>query len=235
LAAPGGPVLVPVEGADTLVQVSLPEGEIASETTVGSNPHDAAAAPDGRIFVGNEFSDDTASVIEDDRNIETLEVPVAPGGVAATDDGLVGVIGVRGLELEVFDASTLESLGRVEAGEGPTHLVVGPDNRFYVADTRGGAILVYEARPEPQQVGRVSLPGSPYGIAVDPERGQLWVTLTEENQVVQHALEKGTPRELARYPTVREPNTVAVDTASGRVFVTGRTDGELQILDPGEA
>jgi DNA-binding beta-propeller fold protein YncE len=185
--------------------------------------------------VGNEFSDDTASVIEDDRNIETLEVPVAPGGVAATDDGLVGVIGVRGLELEVFDASTLESLGRVEAGEGPTHLVVGPDNRFYVADTRGGAILVYEARPEPQQVGRVSLPGSPYGIAVDPERGQLWVTLTEENQVVQHALEKGTPRELARYPTVREPNTVAVDTASGRVFVTGRTDGELQILDPGEA
>jgi hypothetical protein len=50
--------------------------------------------------------------------------------------------------------------------------------------------------------------------------------------VVQLALEEGTLRELARYPTVREPNTVAVDTASGRVFVTGRADGELQILDP---
>jgi DNA-binding beta-propeller fold protein YncE len=235
LAAPGGPVLVPAEGSDTLVQVSLPEGEITSETTVGANPHDATVAPNGRIFVGNEFSDETASVVEGDREIETIEVPLAPGGVAATDDGLVGVIGVRGLELEVFEASTLDSLGRVEAGEGPTHLVVGPDNRFYVTDTRGGAILVYEARPEPEQIGRVSLPGSPYGIAVDPERGHLWVTLTSENQLVQLALEGGTLRELARYPTVREPNTVAVDTASGRVFVTGRADGVLQILDPGEA
>jgi DNA-binding beta-propeller fold protein YncE len=232
LAAPGGPILVPAEGSDTLVQVSLPEGEITSETMVGANPHDAAVAPDGRIFVGNEFSDDTASVIEGGREIERIEVPVAPGGVAATDDGLVGVIGVRGLELEVFDASTLESLGRAEAGEGPTHLVVGPDNRFYVADTRGGTILVYEASPEPKQTGQISLPGSPYGIAMDPERSQLWVTLTEENQVVQLALGEGTLRELARYPTVREPNTVAVDTVSGRVFVTGRADGELQILDP---
>ena len=67
---------------------------------------------------------------------------------------------------------------------------------------------------------------------MDPERGQLWVTLTEENQVVQLALEEGTLRERARYPTVREPNTVAVNPSSGRVFVTGRADGELQILDP---
>jgi DNA-binding beta-propeller fold protein YncE len=232
LAAPGGPVLVPAEGSDTLVQVSLPDGEVTSETKVGSNPHDAAAASNGRIFVGNEFSDDTASVIEGDREIEKIEVPIAPGGVAATDDGLVGVIGVRGLELEVFEASTLESLGRVEAGEGPTHLVAGPDNRFYVTDTRGEAILVYEPRPEPKQTDRVSLPGSPYGIAVDPERGHLWVTLTSENQLVQFALEGGAFRELARYPTVREPNTVAVDTSSGRVFVSGRTDGVLQILNP---
>ena len=232
LAAPGGPVLVPAEGADTLVQVSLPEGEITSETTVGSNPHDATVAPGGRIFVGNEFSDDTASVVEDDREIETLEVPIAPGGLAATNDGLVGVIGVRGLELEIFEASTLESQGRAEAGEGPTHVVVGPDNRFYVTDTRGGAILIYEARPEPEQTNRIPLPGSPYGIAIDPEREHLWVTLTEENQLVQFTLEGGTLRELARYPTVRAPNTVAVDTASGRVFVTSRVDGQLQILDP---
>ncbi|MCA1740504.1 MAG: hypothetical protein LC740_17280 [Actinobacteria bacterium] len=54
LVAPGGPVLVPAESADRLVQVSLPEGEITAETTVGTSPHDAAAAPDGRIFVGNE-------------------------------------------------------------------------------------------------------------------------------------------------------------------------------------
>lgn len=229
LAAPGGPVLVPAESADSLVQVSLPEGEITAETTVGTSPHDAAAAPDGRIFVGNEYGDNV-SVVEGDSETEKIETAQHPGGVAVTDDGLVGVVSVGELSLEVFDASTLESQGSVDAGEGPTHIVAGPENRFYVTDTSGDAILVYEARPKPEQIGSVSLPGQPYGIAIDPERGHLWVTI--DKYVVQYALEGDTLREIARYPTVSKPNTVAVDTASGRVFVAGRANGELQILDP---
>ncbi len=231
LAGSGGPVLVPVEGEWTLIQVSLPDGESISEIDVGAVPHDADAAPDGRIFVGNEFSD-TISVIENGEYLETIDAPLQPGGVATTQDGLVGVIGVSALELEVFEADTLDSLGRADAGEGPTHIRAGPDNRFYVTDTRGDAILIYEPRPEPEQVENVSLPGQPYGVAVDPERGHLWVTLTAENELVQFALEDGTLRELARYPTVSEPNTVAVNTATGRVFVTGRAEGQLQLIDP---
>ncbi len=232
VAGPGGPVLVPAEGSWTLIQVSLPEGEVMSEIPVGAVPHDAAAGPDGRIFVINEFSE-SVSVIEGDEYLDTIEgAPLQLGGVDVTQSGLVGVVGVRGLDLEVYDANTLESLGRVDAGEGPTHIRAGPDNRFYVIDTRGEAVLIYQTGDEPEQVGSVPLPGEPYGIAIDPERGHLWVTLTAENQVVQLALEGDTLSELARYPTVRQPNTVAADPASGRVFVTGGADGELQILDP---
>lgn len=231
IAAPGGPVLVPAEGSDSLVQVGLPEGEILSETPVGDFPHAAAAARDGRIFVVNEMAS-TASVVEGGRELETIETAFKPGGVAVTDDGLVGIIGVRGLTLEVFEADSLESLGRIDAGEGPTHVRAGPENRFYVTDTRGDAVLVYGARPEPERLDRVPLPGSPYGIAIDPRRDQLWVTLTAEQSVVRFALEGGTLREIDRYPTVRQPNTVAVDPASGRVFVTGKAAGQLQILDP---
>ena len=230
LAGPGGPVLVPVERADALVQVGLPGGEILSETSVGDFPHDAAASPDGRIFVANEF-EDTLSIIEGDERLEPVDAPRQPGGVAVTQSGLVGVIGVSALDLEVFDSKTLESLGRVEAGEGPTHLSAGPDDRFYVTDTRGDAVLIYEAGPEPEQIGRVPLAGRPYGIAVDPGRGHLWISLTAENELVKFALEGDTLRELARYPTVSEPNTVAVDTSSGRVFVAGKANGELQILE----
>jgi DNA-binding beta-propeller fold protein YncE len=230
LAGPGGPVLVPAEGSDSLVQVSLPEGEITSETPVGDFPHAAAAAPNGRIFVANE-KDSTASIVKDGREIRKIQTPLKPGGVAA-DDGLVGIVGVRSLTLEVFDADTLESVGHVDAGEGPTHVRAGPENSFYVTDTRGDAVLVYNARPEPKQLDRVTVPGSPYGIAIDPRRDQLWVTLTSEQRVVQFALEGCTLREIARYPTVRQPNSVAVDTASGRVFVTGKADGQLQILKP---
>ena len=231
LAGPGGPVLVPVERGDALVQVGLPGGEVLSETPVGKFPHDAAAGPDGRIFVANEFGN-TVSVIEGDEVVETLEAPRQPGGVAVTENGVVGVIGVSALDLEVFDGETLESLGRLGAGEGPTHLSAGPGDRFYVTDTRGDAVLIYESGSEPEQVGRIPLPGQPYGVAVDPGRGHLWVTLTAENELVQFDLGGDTLRELARYPTVSEPNTVAVDTSSGRVYVAGRADGELQILDP---
>ncbi len=229
---PGGPVLVPAEDSWTLIQVSLPEGEVASEIPVGAVPHDAAAAPDGRIFVINEFSR-SVSVIEGDEYLDTIEgTPLQPGGVAVTEEGFVGVVGVRGNALEVYDADTLKSLGRVEAGEGPTHVVAGSDNRFYVVDTRGEAVLIYQVGDQPEQIGSVPLSSAPYGIAIDPERGHLWVTLPAENQMVQLDLEGDTLRELARYPTVRQPNTVAVDPASGRVFVTGGADGELQILDP---
>lgn len=230
IAGPGGPVLVPAERADALVQVGLPDGEIVSETPVGDFPHDAAASG-GRVFVANEFGN-TASVIEDGRETEKIETPLQPGGVAATPDGLVGIVGVRGLTLEVFEADTLKSLGRMDAGEGPTHVVAGPENRFYVTDTRGDAVLVYGARPELEQLDRVSLPGSPYGIAIDSERDRLWVTLTATNRVVQYALESGAPREIASYPTVRRPKSVTVNPASGRVFIAGGADGELQMLDP---
>ena len=37
--------------------------------------------------------------------------------------------------------------------------------------------------------------------------------------------------EVARFPTVRQPNTVAVDPSSGRVFVGSRETGQLQLID----
>jgi DNA-binding beta-propeller fold protein YncE len=234
IVAPGGPVLAPGEPSDSLSQISLPDGEVVEEKPVDNFPHNAAAAPGGRIFVINEAAS-TANVIEEGKVIKTIKTPPGPGGVAVTEDGLVGIVGVRGLALEVFEADTLDSLGIIDAGEGPTHVKAGPDDRFYVADTRGGAVLVYEASPELRQIDRVMLPeSSPYGLAVDPERGHLWVTLTAENRLVQYALEDAGLREISSFPTVRQPNSVTVDPASGRVFVAGREEGVLQILELAE-
>ena len=231
LAAPGGPVLVPAERADELLKIELPDGEIASRTKVGKFPHDAAQY-DGRSFVTNEFGN-TISVVEGDRVVSTLEAPEQPGGVAVSvAAGIAGVLGVRDHTLEFYDAQSLRSLGRVDAGEGPTHLVAGPGDRFYVVDTRGGALLVFTARPKPVLLERVSLPGSPYGMAIDSRRERLWVTLTATNRVAVFDVSERAPRWLADYPTVRQPNSVAVDPITRRVFVPGVKDGVLQLLDP---
>ncbi len=57
-------------------------------------------------------------------------------------------------------------------------------------------------------------------------------TLIAENREIQYDPEDRALRELARYPTVRQPKTVIVDPVGGHVFVTGSKDGTLQILDP---
>jgi DNA-binding beta-propeller fold protein YncE len=224
LAAPGGPVLVPAERANAIVEVSLPSGR-PRPTRVGRFPHDVARAH-GRLFVGDELGH-TLSVVERGQRIETLPAPRQPGGVAAiADRDHVGVVGVRERALEVFDARTLEPVGKVSVGIGPTH-VVGAGERFFVVDTRGDALL--EVRLDPLRVHRrTHVGGAPYGIALDTVRRRYWVTLTAENQVA----ELTDHRVLRRFPTVRQPNSVAVDPRTGRVFVASRKDGTLQFFDP---
>jgi DNA-binding beta-propeller fold protein YncE len=227
LAAPGGPVLVPAEGADVLVVVPLPVGH-AREVAVGDFPHDVAVAG-GRIFVGNEMGD-TVTVMERGQAISTLESPVQPGGLA-TGDGFLAVVAVAERVLTVYDTRTLEPLGQVAAGTGPTH-VVAAGRRAFVADTDGGAILEFRLGSDPAQVGSTPVGGAPYGIALDPRRRRLWVTLTARNQVVEYGIAGGGLEELARYPTVRQPNTIAVDRRSGDVLVAGKAGrGPLQRIE----
>lgn len=226
LAASGGPVLVPAERSDQLIEVFLPGGRLR-RTGVGDFPHDAASDGRGRVFVGDEGGD-TLSVIENGRRVQRLSAPVQPGGVVTSDDGgLVAVVGVSERALELFDTRTLRRLGKIDAGVGPTH-VVSRGNRFFVVDTRGDGLLEVLTEPDLRIHRRTPLPGTPYGVTVDPVRKRFWVTLTETNQVV----ELTDRRPLRTYPTVRQPNTVAVDSMTGRVFVASRKDGTLQIIDP---
>jgi DNA-binding beta-propeller fold protein YncE len=233
LAGPGGPVLAPTEDGNALQQISLPGGRVTT-TRVGREPHDATAAV-GRLFVGDELAD-TVSVIEKGKELRRIPAPVQPGGLAGTARGAVGVVGVRGRQFEVFDGRSLRPVGRIGAGVGPTHVVAEPEGCFYIADTQGDAVLLVHLSPKLEQYRRINVPGTPYGIAIDPNRDRLWVTQTRLNQMVEYAVNGRRPKLLQTLPTVRQPNTVAVNSTSGRVYVTGRAD-QLQILDPpkGEA
>lgn len=220
-------VLVPAEAADTLLEVS-PRG-VLSRTAVGSHPHDAAAAA-GAVFVADEHSDQV-SVLRGGRDVATLGAPKQPGGIAAADGRYVALVAVAERVLQVYDARTLETLGSVPAGTGPTHVVALGDDAF-VADTEGGLVRELRIDPEPRQVATAAAPGAPYGIAVDPRRRRLWVTLTARNRLVGYSLDGRRPRRVASYPTVRQPNSVEVDPGSGDVFVAGAAGGLLERISP---
>jgi streptogramin lyase len=152
----------------------------------------------------------------------------APRTAALVDGGRkLAVLSPRDRVLEVYDATTRERLDAAPAGAGPTHVVAGERGLAYVVDTAGDGLLVFETHGPLRIRRRYPLPGAPYAAASDLRRGRLWVTLTARNQLVELAT-SGRPHRLNLYPTVRQPNAVAVDDA-GRVFVHG---DEIQRLDP---
>ena len=228
LAKPGGPFLVPLEDANKLAEIDPRTGRVLLRPA-GDHPHNATYLH-GKAYVGDEFGS-TISEVGRSGPIRSAPADAQPGGVVAVGDKLA-VISVRAYTIELFDPGTLRGEGSQSVGLGPSHAVVDNAGRVYIADTRGGAITVFATKPRLKWIARVSLPGSPYGLAVDPRRNRVWATLTARNQLVEIAT-GDRPREVGRRPTVRQPNTLAVDPRTGRLLIASNSDGTLEIVDPG--
>jgi predicted small lipoprotein YifL len=156
----------------------------------------------------------------------------AATGVAALEGRRrLAVVSARERRLELYDARTLRRVGRAPAGVGPTRVACLDRGPCYVADTRGGALLVYAVGAGIEPTRRYALPGGPYGIALDRARRRLFVTLPARNELVE-LVAHGRPHVVRRWPTVRQPDSVAVDQRTGDVLVTGRVDGVLERVTP---
>lgn len=227
LARPGGPFLVPVESANSLLEVD-PRTGATRTTKVGDYPHDATAVGE-RIFTADEFGS-TMSVVRDGRRVGQVPVDAQPGNVVAVGDQ-VAVIAVRSYTVELYDATVdaPRGGGSQSAGLGPSHAVLGPEGRLAIGDTRGHALMVYDTRPELRFRARVPLDGTPVGLASDAGRGVVWVALSERNRVVPVDLRGKEPELGEPVKTVRNPFSVAVDPAGGGLAIASRTDGTLQV------
>jgi DNA-binding beta-propeller fold protein YncE len=230
LAATGGPILVPVETANALVRVDLPDGHAQPAISTGVSPHDAAAASNGVVFVANEGGG-TVAVVRGDYVVKVFNDRVQPAGTAAVYTA-VGLLDVRKNDLTVYDAEALTSVGSVPAGQGPTHLVSDRHERMIAVDTRGNAIRVFDLTPGPRQVASVAQPGAPYGITYDPARDRLWVASSGTNEVVGYDMTGTAPRQVRRFSTVQNPYSVGVDAATGKLFVAGASEGVVHVINP---
>jgi sugar lactone lactonase YvrE len=70
--------------------------------------------------------------------------------------------------------------------------------------------------------------GSPYGIT--GSSALVWVSQTATNEVVGYDLATGIPVEKVRYPTVRQPNSLAFDDASGTLYVVSGSGDGVQVI-----
>jgi hypothetical protein len=132
----------------------------------------------------------------------------------------------RARVLELYDARTNRRTASAPAGVGPTHVACLERAWCYVTDTRGDALLVYRRTASLELVRRYYLPGGPYGLALDRRRRLLYVTLPGRDELVRLPAH-GRPHVLRRWPTVRQPDAVAVDERADRVTVTGAAASQI--------
>jgi len=234
LAGADGPALVPLESSDELIEINLMDGKVMSTTTgVGRQPHDAVRTSDGTTVVTNEMGGGVVFV-RDRAVVGSLPAgPPQPGGAAAVGT-YAAVADVQGNGVWVYDGASRRQVAQQQLGTKLTHAVALSGDLVAFADTDGGAVLIARIEPKVTEVATVESPGKPYGLAYDPERRRLFVTLTATNQLqVVDMANPSTPRIAGVVPTVRQPNSVAVDPRSGAVLVTGSIpDGTLQIITP---
>jgi DNA-binding beta-propeller fold protein YncE len=227
LARPGGPVLVPNETDDRLDFVSLPAGKVESSVPVGRQPHDAASLSTVSI-VTDELAN-TVDIVRGGSVVRVVAAPLQPGGVAADRSGFV-VVGVRARVLAAYkpDGSLI---ARVSCGAGPTHVASGPGGYFYVTDTLGGSLLVFDLDGSKlRQDGRIPVGSRPYGIASDPATSSVYVTLTGSNQLVAVRLSGARVTSRRAWQTGRQPNSVAVDPADDSLAVTLTASNQVELI-----
>ena len=206
LAAPDGPVLVPLEGSDQLLELSLTDGRIIETVTgVGRQPHDAAATASGTIVVTNEGGGGVVFV-RDGQVVASLPAgPPQPGGVAAVGN-YAAVADVQGNGIWVYDGSTRKQVAQAPVGAKLTHAIALSDDMAAFADTEGGAVYIERIDPRVSEVARIAAPGKPYGLAYDARRRRLYITLTESNTV--RVVDIANPGRAGRSPTCPPCNSL---------------------------
>lgn len=228
LTVAGGALLVAVPEAASLTEIGLPGG-IPRDTTGLDGPVRAAVKAGNRTVValGN-----SVAVREADGAVRTIGGFAGAAELVPVGDRVVVLDRAR-TSLTMLDPAAGEAGPALRIGDGATSAVGDRFGRILVLDTREGELLVAAGDPLLLRQ-RYPVPGSPYGLAYDPQRDLAWITLTARNEVVGLDVAGGEPLERHRFPTVQQPDSVAVDPRGGHVFVGSATGAGLQVIDPGQ-
>jgi DNA-binding beta-propeller fold protein YncE len=222
LVPAAGRVEAAVPTSGTIVTITLADGT-ATQRAVDGGPVDVATLGD-RTLVAQR---DAKSVRIGDREVGGI---TSPDQVLAVGGHVVVLDRLRSAVVDL-DADTGKLGAGLRAGDGATNAVADRFDRVLVTDTRGGELLAFSVDPLIMRQ-RFPVPGAPYGLAYDPRTDLAWVTLTERNEVVAYHVAGGEPVEKHRYATVRQPDSVAVDPGSGRVFIASADGQGIQVIAP---
>ncbi|MBF6195864.1 MULTISPECIES: YncE family protein [Nocardia] len=222
--APGRPGEMLAAAPGRVLRVDLASGAVAV-VAVDGDVRAVRARSDGGLLVGT--ADGRVLELAGDGAVTRTVSGLVSADVLAEADGKLTVLDRRQTAIFELEAGRQRPGLALRAGDGATQLIGDTRGRFVVTDTAGGELLVYTAGPLVLRQ-RFPVGSSPYALAYDQRSDTVWVTCTQRNEVVGFDLSTGIPKEVGRYATVRQPNSVAVEQRTGDLFVGSATGDGLQ-------
>ena len=232
-----------------------PFGKVVRYSTTDQRPNGAVnlglfpasmaiSSHTGLLYVANfnlhgNHEPSSISIVDPDMMIEVGRVTTGgmPHGSAFESDGLRHYsVAMMDHTLYELDALNLEILRAIPLGSGtkPTWVTLHPDQPLaYVAANGSDEILVVNT-VEGVVSNRLSVPGSPYNLAVSPDGSTLVATLKSAQAV--SLIHLSTQEELSRIVTSTSiPHGVVISPDNRYVFVTsegiGATPGTVDVID----
>lgn len=235
-----GTLLLPLRGGLGVVDLGA-QGELAvTESTVEGVSDDvsllsAAVLNDGRIAVGDDRGSIhvlSAAADASSGETDTIDGLTSVDGLASTQYGLAAV-DRRQTSITQIDTES-DSLGAaLRAGTGAAELTTDPYGRILITDAAGSELLVYSS-DDLLLRQRFPVGAQPWAVTYDDTTEVVWLSTPADNEVVGYALDTGIPVEVGRFPTVRQPDSIAVDADTGILYVGSAAGGGLQQIPVGD-
>lgn len=221
---PGGARAYVSHSTSSVSVVDLVARHVVRTYRTGNAPGPIAVSPARHTvavlntFDAPETATSTVTVVDTvDGRSRTITGLPAPGGIAIDETHNRLLVAVRG-GLVVVDLLRPASRRTVKIGRQPTDVVIDASRgRVLVTDRDERALLVLHG-DDLRELGRVTLPDVPDGLAVDAASGNAYVPLADLHQVTRVTLDTagkpavasplsgiaGLPRQLAIDPILRQ-------------------------------
>ncbi|AYJ51934.1 hypothetical protein [Rhodococcus sp. P1Y] len=222
VSAGDGTLLLPMDGQLALLDVRSSE---VRTLPVDGTLLSAAPLDGGRIAVGD--SSGTIHILDADANeSQRIDGLSSVDALAETEHGLAA-LDRHQTSLTKIDADG-GSLGvALRAGTGAARLDTDEYGRILVTDAAGGELLVYSS-DDLLLRQRFPVGAQPWAVTYDDKSDIVWVSTPGDNGVVGYTLDTGIPVEAARFTSVKQPDSIAVDPGTGDVYVGSAAGDGLQ-------
>ncbi|WP_017974772.1 YncE family protein [Actinopolyspora halophila] len=221
----GQALIAALPEADTVAEIDLATGRV-NRTPVSGAPADALPVGD-ELFVARPAAKDVA-ILRDGEIQRRVDGFPGAGELLRRGETVV-VLDRLTTSLTPLDIDTGDKQPALRAGEGATRAVTDNFGRVLVVDTRGEELMAFATEPLIMKQ-RSPADGSPYGLAYDPGQDLAWVTLTARNELVGYDTATGQAEETHRVPTVRQPESVAVNPETGTRYIASAAGAGLQVV-----